>query len=54
MILWADNTQPADVQRQRRELAKMRWQAIQPWLLLAIVGMAWLYIADSAWKGILK
>ena len=54
MILWADNTQPADVQRQRRGLAKMRWQAIQPWLLLVFVIAGWLYITDAWWKGLMR
>jgi len=54
VILWLDNTQPTDVQRQRRELAKMRWQAIQPWLLLAGMIAGWMFITNEMWKGLMK
>jgi len=54
MILWADNTQPEDVQRQRQGLTKMRWQAIQPWIMLAALTAAWMFITNEWWKGLMR
>jgi len=61
MIPWLDSTQPCDVRRQRLTLARQRgkeWhkrrQAVQPWILLTIVIVGWLYIVDSMWKGLMR
>ena len=53
-MLWLDNTQPCDVQRQRRELTRMRIKNFAFWIAFGLGVMMWEYIAAEMWKGALR